>query len=192
MESLDKNKLLAFQQSWLFLCQRRTFVVVWRVKYALYSFISLLFLCYYWRRGPADIDGEISSVKHSALDKPCCCRRWTFFCCCFYKRVRFSFNHWSVVFFLESSKIVILVYSCEVTSEILIVSMTSHISIWCLPDIDECNENLKNNCSHLCINSPGSYYCNCPNGFQMSQNNKTCKSPKVFQESFNSTMCLGK
>ena len=83
------------------------------------------------------------------------------------------------IFFLESLKIVrrkiIVVYSCEVTSNILIVSMTSHISIWCLPGIDKCNENVKNNCSHLCINSLGSYYCHCLNGFLMSQNNKTCR-----------------
>ncbi|CAH3178976.1 unnamed protein product, partial [Porites lobata] len=64
------------------------------------------------------------------------------------------------------------------------------ISIWSVTDIDECNENVKNNCSHLCINSPGSYYCKCPNGFQMSQDNKTCKCPKGFQESNNRTMCL--
>ena len=70
--------------------------------------------------------------------------------------------------------------------------LASHISVWSLTDIDECNENVKNNCSHLCINSPGSYYCKCPNGFQMSQDNKTCKCPKGFQESNNRTICLGK
>ena len=87
---------------------------------------------------------------------------------------------------------IILVYCCEVTSEILTVNMTSHISIWSFTDIDECNENVKNNCSHMCINSPGSYYCKCPNGFHMSQDNKSCKCPKGFQESNNRTMCLGK
>ena len=59
-------------------------------------------------------------------------------------------------------------------------------------DIDECIQKFKNNCSHTCVNSPGSYYCNCTNGFQLSQDNKTCKCSKGFQESANRTSCLGK
>ena len=53
------------------------------------------------------------------------------------------------------------------------------------------NENVKNNCSHMFVNSPERYYCKCPNECQMSQDNKTCKCPKGFQESVNRTMCLG-
>ncbi|CAH3190519.1 unnamed protein product [Porites evermanni] len=49
-------------------------------------------------------------------------------------------------------------------------------------DVDECNQKFKGSCSHLCVNSPGSYYCKCPNGFQMSQNNKTCRCPKDINE----------
>ena len=41
---MKKKKDLAFQQSWRFVGQRSTVVVVWNVKYAFYSFISL-FLC---------------------------------------------------------------------------------------------------------------------------------------------------
>ncbi|CAH3144217.1 unnamed protein product [Porites evermanni] len=59
-----------------------------------------------------------------------------------------------------------------------------------IQDIDECNQEFKGNCSHRCVNSPGSYYCKCPNGFQMSQDNKTCKCPKGSQESKNRTVCL--
>ena len=58
-------------------------------------------------------------------------------------------------------------------------------------DVNECHPDVKGNCSHLCVNSPGSYYCKCPNGLQMSQDNKTCKCPKGFQESVNRTMCSG-
>ena len=59
-------------------------------------------------------------------------------------------------------------------------------------DVNECHPDVKGNCSHLCVNRQGSYYCKCPNGFQMLQDNKTCKCPKGFQESNNRTICLGK
>ena len=35
---------------------------------AFYTCISLLFLFFCWRRGQADIDSEISSLKHSTLE----------------------------------------------------------------------------------------------------------------------------
>ena len=44
----------------------------------------------------------------------------------------------------------------------------------------------------MCFNSPESYYCKCPNECQMSQDNKTCKCSKGFQESVNRSMCFGK
>ena len=59
-------------------------------------------------------------------------------------------------------------------------------------DVNECHPDVKGSCNHLCVNSQGSYYCKCPNGFQMYKDNKNCKCPKGFRESVNGTMCLGK
>ena len=59
-------------------------------------------------------------------------------------------------------------------------------------DVNECHQKLKGNCSHLCVNTQGSYYCKCPSGFQISQDYKTCKCPEGFQESNHRTMCLGR
>ena len=33
-------------------------------------------------------------------------------------------------------------------------------------DIDEC-EGGSHDCSQICVNTPGSYYCNCQRGFQL-------------------------
>ncbi|NXB78457.1 FBLN3 protein, partial [Donacobius atricapilla] len=39
-------------------------------------------------------------------------------------------------------------------------------------DIDECT--LPPYCHHRCVNTPGSYYCQCNAGFQLASNNHTC------------------
>ncbi|KAL0280085.1 UNVERIFIED_CONTAM: hypothetical protein PYX00_001479 [Menopon gallinae] len=41
-------------------------------------------------------------------------------------------------------------------------------------DIDECKENT-HNCSHECINREGDYECGCPDGFDLSENERTCE-----------------
>ena len=58
-------------------------------------------------------------------------------------------------------------------------------------DVNECRQKFKGDCSHECVNTQGSYYCRCPNGLQLLQDNKTYKCPKGFQESANRTVCLG-
>ena len=41
-------------------------------------------------------------------------------------------------------------------------------------EIDECS-NGEHNCSHTCINTPGSYHCECPKGFVLAEDLVTCK-----------------
>lgn len=40
-------------------------------------------------------------------------------------------------------------------------------------DIDECTLN-NANCSHLCLNTPGSVFCLCPDGLYLTDDWKTC------------------
>jgi len=40
-------------------------------------------------------------------------------------------------------------------------------------DIDECTLD-NGNCSHLCLNTPGSAFCLCPDGFYLADDWKTC------------------
>ena len=42
-----------------------------------------------------------------------------------------------------------------------------------LPDINECNSN--HGCSHTCANTPGSFRCTCPGGYQLTSNQRTCE-----------------
>ena len=42
-----------------------------------------------------------------------------------------------------------------------------------LADIDECSEGISG-CSHLCINTVGSYSCSCHNGYQYGSDNHSC------------------
>ena len=43
-------------------------------------------------------------------------------------------------------------------------------------DIDEC-EGGSHDCSQICVNTPGSYYCNCQRGFQLV-NGTECEGMK--------------
>ena len=55
------------------------------------------------------------------------------------------------------------------------------ISIWIrvfcvnnyLSDIDECG--IENNCSQICNNVDGSYFCECKTGYALSTDGFTCK-----------------
>lgn len=41
-------------------------------------------------------------------------------------------------------------------------------------DIDECANN-NAGCSHVCLNTPGSVFCLCPDGFYLTNDWKTCQ-----------------
>ena len=47
-----------------------------------------------------------------------------------------------------------------------------------ISDIDECNTTAfaiqPNSCEELCINVPGSYYCTCSAGYQLSDDKRSC------------------
>lgn len=55
-------------------------------------------------------------------------------------------------------------------------------------DIDECALN-NANCSHLCLNTPGSVFCLCPDGFYLTNDWKTCQG-KCLCHVFFSIDCL--
>ena len=40
-------------------------------------------------------------------------------------------------------------------------------------DTDECTDGT-DNCTHGCVNTEGSYYCTCPGGYELKDDNKTC------------------
>ena len=40
-------------------------------------------------------------------------------------------------------------------------------------DIDECSI-ANGGCQHVCINQPGTYSCDCFNGYQLTENNNHC------------------
>lgn len=42
-------------------------------------------------------------------------------------------------------------------------------------DVDECDTQEKFGCSHLCINTQGSAHCECPNGWNLNDDAKTCQ-----------------
>ena len=41
-------------------------------------------------------------------------------------------------------------------------------------DINECSI-LNGDCHHTCVNTEGSFYCNCRDGYELASNNKTCQ-----------------
>jgi len=45
-------------------------------------------------------------------------------------------------------------------------------------DINECKE--KNVCSDICVNTPGSYQCECEKGYKLGRDGRTCKGKHYF------------
>ena len=41
-------------------------------------------------------------------------------------------------------------------------------------DFDECQSNQTNSCSQLCINAPGSFSCECQNGYSLNDDKESC------------------
>lgn len=56
--------------------------------------------------------------------------------------------------------------------------MTSQkLSIFCTwfkPDIDECGTSNKTLCEHICVNTVGSYRCECRGGYVLEDDGRTC------------------
>ncbi|XP_030625685.1 epidermal growth factor-like protein 7 isoform X2 [Chanos chanos] len=44
----------------------------------------------------------------------------------------------------------------------------------CQTDVDECSE--QHHCSHVCVNTAGSYRCVCGDGFGLAEDGRTCRS----------------
>ena len=40
--------------------------------------------------------------------------------------------------------------------------------------MDECAESETNLCSEICVNTPGSYSCSCPKGYNLGRDNISC------------------
>ena len=53
------------------------------------------------------------------------------------------------------------------------------------PDINECAKNM-DNCTHGCVNTEGSYYCTCPGGYDLREDNETCVGEFISKYLFNS------
>ncbi|RXN08608.1 collagen and calcium-binding EGF domain-containing 1 [Labeo rohita] len=55
---------------------------------------------------------------------------------------------------------------------------------YCL-DVDECANNNETVCSQICVNTPGSYRCECEKGFYLEDDGKTCTKAPLFEKSDN-------
>ena len=52
-----------------------------------------------------------------------------------------------------------------------------YILTFIITDFDECLGN-NGNCSHVCVNIEGSYYCECPVGYNLQTNKYDCEGKK--------------
>lgn len=48
------------------------------------------------------------------------------------------------------------------------------------PDVDECKEDLDNQCTHFCHNYVGGYYCSCQHGYHLDEDEHTCTGTGQF------------
>ena len=56
-----------------------------------------------------------------------------------------------------------------------------------ITDADECRYN-NGNCSHICVNTTGSYYCECPPGYTLQPNQHDCQGEYTYICSYNSAV----
>ena len=47
------------------------------------------------------------------------------------------------------------------------------------PDVDECLVVTDNNCSQICVNTNGSFHCQCSNGYILSSDNSACNGWEI-------------
>lgn len=50
-------------------------------------------------------------------------------------------------------------------------------------DVDECAGG-SHICSMLCVNTPGSYHCACPDGYELDNDGITCHGQRTMQQCF--------
>lgn len=41
-------------------------------------------------------------------------------------------------------------------------------------EFDECQSNNSNNCEQICVNVPGSYLCDCREGYKLTDDGRSC------------------
>ena len=71
-----------------------------------------------------------------------------------------------------------MMYSVQVYILMIISSVDAYIS-----DINECSQGISG-CSQQCINSIGSYKCDCNTGYYLSSNNHTCLGNQLLHDAF--------
>ena len=66
-----------------------------------------------------------------------------------------------------TTELVMVSYNCQYLQQYFLFQCNTTL------DINECQIAI-NNCSELCINTNGSFYCQCTTGYLLSTDNKTC------------------
>ena len=57
-------------------------------------------------------------------------------------------------------------------------------------DIEECwIDSLNGGCQHICVNTPGSYYCKCFDGYTLNADGKTCSGTDEIMNVSDDVMC---
>ena len=58
------------------------------------------------------------------------------------------------------------------------ISFSLHMKYFYFLDVDECSED-SDGCEHTCINTPGSFVCDCNSGYFLNLDKKTCQGKKI-------------